>query len=226
MGFFDRLEKRIEGVVRGTFSRAFVSALDPVEIISAVKTKIDGNLLDADQERKLAPHKFEIMLSKSDFDLLCQDQLALTRTITTGLKTHIESAHYAVADEFQLAFGTSPALAVGELAVSVISTDENIDWIPVIETGERRETIGHGKTRVGRGSEAEIQITDAGLSRLHFELLYNGQRAGVRDLGSTNGTFLNGVKFHEAPLVAGDIIRAGETELVFHYLPTVRGKNE
>lgn len=226
MGFFDRLEKRIEGVVRGSFSRAFASAADPVEIIAAIKNQIDSNLLDADQERKLAPHKFQILLSPTDFELLCSDQLGLTRDIEHSLNAYIEASGYAIADPFQLAFGHDGNLSLGEVSVAVISIDEEIDWRPIIEFGNVRQTLPVGKTRIGRGSEAEIKIDDPGLSRLHLELLYNGQRAGVRDLGSTNGSYLNGLKFHEAPLVAGDIIKAGDTELKFHYLPIVRGTDE
>mgnify|MGYP000308283403 CR=1 FL=1 len=72
-----------------------------------------------------------------------------------------------------------------------------------------------GRARVGRDATADIQIDDSGLSRKHFEIVWDGAAAGVRDLGSTNGTKLNGSAVSEGPLSAEDVITAGRSSFVF-----------
>jgi pSer/pThr/pTyr-binding forkhead associated (FHA) protein len=68
---------------------------------------------------------------------------------------------------------------------------------------------------VGRDSSADVQIHDTGLSRKHFEIIWDGKKAGIRDLGSTNGTFVGGVKISEQALAVDSIIKAGNKSFVF-----------
>ena len=69
---------------------------------------------------------------------------------------------------------------------------------------------------IGRGSDADITIADAGTSRRHVEILWDGERAMVRDMNSTNGTLLNGVKVVEAALTPDSTVTIGRTDIVFH----------
>src|SRR5436190_2034736 len=52
--------------------------------------------------------------------------------------------------------------------------------------------IAKDETTIGRGSQADIQVIDEGISRKHASIRLDGERVLVMDLGSTNGTFLNG----------------------------------
>jgi pSer/pThr/pTyr-binding forkhead associated (FHA) protein len=69
-------------------------------------------------------------------------------------------------------------------------------------------------TNIGRGTDADIQITDAGASRLHCAIVL-GSQVIVRDLGSTNGTSVDGQKITEANLRDGSIIKIGNTTLTY-----------
>ena len=69
---------------------------------------------------------------------------------------------------------------------------------------------------IGRGSDADITIADAGTSRRHVEILWDGERAMVRDMNSTNGTLLNGQKVVEAALAPDSTVTIGRTDIVFH----------
>jgi pSer/pThr/pTyr-binding forkhead associated (FHA) protein len=71
------------------------------------------------------------------------------------------------------------------------------------------------KTTVGRDSSSDIQIEDNGLSRKHFELLWDGSSAVLRDLGSTNGVKVNGMKIDQVVLVSGSTFSAGRTHFLF-----------
>ena len=75
-------------------------------------------------------------------------------------------------------------------------------------------------TTVGRES-CEIDIDDPTLSSRHFTIEERGQEFFLRDLGSTNGTFLNGHMVRSAPLKSGDEIKAGESVFVFSVLEVI-----
>jgi serine phosphatase RsbU (regulator of sigma subunit) len=82
-----------------------------------------------------------------------------------------------------------------------------------IAEGEERWDLAEGRHSLGRGPENTIQVADRSVSRLHAEIVVGGGRIEVRDLGSRNGTWINGRPL-SAPGAAepGDRIRFGAVE--------------
>jgi len=69
---------------------------------------------------------------------------------------------------------------------------------------------------IGRSPSAAIRLADPTVSRLHARIQRRGAHAYVEDLGSRNGTLLNGTPIaREAPLSPGDRVRVGSAEIVF-----------
>ncbi|HEY3447702.1 MAG TPA: FHA domain-containing protein [Myxococcales bacterium] len=75
--------------------------------------------------------------------------------------------------------------------------------------------LDRAKLTVGRVPPADIMLEDDSVSRRHAEIVKTGQKFSVRDLGSANGTFLNGDRVSEAPIEPGDVVRFGVVELSF-----------
>jgi hypothetical protein len=75
---------------------------------------------------------------------------------------------------------------------------------------EQTSLVGDGPAVFGRGGEGSVTLQGAELSRRHAELRREGPFFVVRDLGSTNGTFVNGLRVAEAPLGLGDVLRLGD----------------
>jgi pSer/pThr/pTyr-binding forkhead associated (FHA) protein len=69
------------------------------------------------------------------------------------------------------------------------------------------------KTTVGRVSDNAFEIPEASVSSHHAEILLRGNDVVIRDLDSTNGTFINGEKITEAVLKPGQTLRFGTVEL-------------
>jgi two-component system cell cycle response regulator len=69
-------------------------------------------------------------------------------------------------------------------------------------------------TVLGRSKEADLRLIDDGISREHAEIVVKGNEIYLHDLGSTNGTFCNGMKVDEKPLVDGDKILVGSTTIL------------
>ncbi|HUK63594.1 MAG TPA: FHA domain-containing protein, partial [Dongiaceae bacterium] len=69
-------------------------------------------------------------------------------------------------------------------------------------------------TRLGRSSRATLQLADPTVSKEHAEIVRRGERWFVRDLGSRNGTRVNGVEAREPLAVApGDVLEIGHVSL-------------
>lgn len=69
---------------------------------------------------------------------------------------------------------------------------------------------------VGRAGDTDLTVDDPRVSRHHAELTFSGERWALRDLGSTNGTALNGRLVKQAPLHDGDRVSFGGYEVLFH----------
>jgi PAS domain S-box-containing protein len=113
---------------------------------------------------------------------------------------------------------------VAFLEAQTVTSNIAIDLEPCLEVLESSvcDTIGHlipisgDGVVIGRGTDAKIRLDDDSLSREHARVvqLPNGQIELI-DLGSTNGTYLNGVRIDRSPLRVGDRIRIGRTLLQY-----------
>src|SRR3990167_145026 len=89
--------------------------------------------------------------------------------------------------------------------------------LTVIEGPMRGNKITLNKNRmaIGKRETNDLPLTDKTVSRNHLEIEYSSDSFLLRDLGSTNGTYLNGSKVKEAYLAPGDTIKIGNTMLEF-----------
>jgi hypothetical protein len=85
----------------------------------------------------------------------------------------------------------------------------------VVDSTQQQFQLRPGSNVVGRGSDADIQLLDQGVSRRHLDIQYDGRSATLYDLGSTNGTNVNGHDVGSHVLRHGDVVRVGHTRLVF-----------
>ena len=79
-------------------------------------------------------------------------------------------------------------------------------------TGRTHE-LNVDKTTIGRVEDNTFQISEPSVSSHHCELLLRGADVVVRDLESTNGTFINGEKVSESVLKPGQVLRLGQIEM-------------
>jgi serine phosphatase RsbU (regulator of sigma subunit) len=86
-----------------------------------------------------------------------------------------------------------------------------------VTVGSRRldeVALGRGHLSIGRSPRAGLTIDDPFASRLHAEIWHDGEACWLSDLGSSNGTYLNGDRVSGAvQVLAGDSVRIGETTL-------------
>lgn len=87
---------------------------------------------------------------------------------------------------------------------------------PLLEVvgGQTYLLVGE-RTVVGRGHNVDITLNDSGVSHQHFEIVQVGTNYVLRDLGSTNGTFVEGNRVNEATLLDRNVVTAGRVKMIF-----------
>jgi len=91
--------------------------------------------------------------------------------------------------------------------------------LEVFRPGREAETIAvEDGCRIGRGRDCAIALDDSAVSKWHARLHFDGRRASVEDLDSTNGTLVNGRRIEGGATVQlrrGDEIAAGAHRMIF-----------
>jgi hypothetical protein len=109
-----------------------------------------------------------------------------------------------------------PATAVVPDAAPVTPTVTRVSSVVLPDLGEV-ELSPNRSYITGRQSSCDLPVADANISRQHAEFFWDGEGWSVRDLGSTNGTSLNGRKITAAAeLHDGDRITLGVSTLIYH----------
>ncbi len=205
--------------MNSAFAKTFRSGIQPVEISSALRRELDTKAAVVSRDRIIAPNAFVVHLSGDDYARMRGLGGALVDELRALLSTHAEAQGYSFAGPVTIELEADERVTTGVVQVNSTSSEQRVNWQAVVDVDGRRHAITQARTVIGRGSEASIAISDAGSSRRHAEILWDGERAMMRDLGSTNGTKVDGVKVSEAPLPSDTVITIGRTDLVFRIVP-------
>lgn len=210
-----QFEQRLERLVEGAFAKAFRGELQPVELGRRLTREMD--LHRAVSVRGLiAPNSFEVVLSKDDYERFGGFVDVLSQELAEAAREHARAESYSFLGPVQVRIGWAEDLSRSTFAITgeVVEGEEvPKDWV-VLPDGSRLGMLDEPLT-VGRLPDCEIQLTDPNVSRRHAQLRRQGESVTIIDLGSTNGTKVNGVPVRQHRLIPGDVITVGMTSLRF-----------
>jgi hypothetical protein len=219
VGILDSVERGLERAVNGAFARTFRSGVQPVEIASALKRELEIGSVIVDRDRVLAPNRFVVRLSPSDATRLAAMGATLEEELLSVVKKHAARQHYQLMGGADVELRPDSALAKGVVEIDATSVAGSVDWAAMLDVDGVRHPLRRGTTTIGRGSDADIRIGDTGASRTHLEIVWDGTKGLARDLGSTNGSKINGQRFREAALTPDIVITIGQSSLRFTLVP-------
>jgi hypothetical protein len=236
MGVLQRFENRLEQLVSGAFARAFRSAVQPVEVAAALQREVDNSAQILSRNRRLVPNNFHVELSATDHERLAPYGSTLAEELTDMLREHAHDQSYVFTGPVSISFDQSDDLGTGRfrvrsaaLAKVTPSSDRNVTATAVrrasvvLEVNGMKHPLDPPGLVLGRGTEADLQINDPGVSRRHAEIrVLPGESApqvSVVDLGSTNGMLVNGQRVEHATLQDGATVKIGNTTMTVRYVP-------
>ena len=219
MSFLDSFERSVERAVGGAFAKTFRSGVHPLEMVAAIKREMDSHAVIVSRTRILVPQHYTVSLSHADYERMSELGDALVREISDDVARHLDAQGYHATGTVTISLAADPSLSEGMVGVAASVTKDGIVWILVLDYDGRRYPIVRRHTLIGRGSEAGISIRARGVSRRHCEIVWDGTRAEIVDLGSTNGTSLDGVAISRAALPDQCHLDIGQARIVVQVVP-------
>jgi hypothetical protein len=233
------LENRIAGVVEGTFSRVFRSEVRPVEIARKLAREMEEHQ-HGTLARIYVPNDYRVYLSTRDRARFASYEDALADELAAYLLEHARRERFALLSRPVIEFETETAVvaapepepsaeeaiaspnhtiafsAARHLAESGTEQETVRTQRALLLYGGRRLVVGAGGATLGRSRECDVVVGDANVSRRHAELRRTADGWQIYDLGSTNGTRVNGHQVRgSVPLRAGDEIELGASVMTF-----------
>jgi hypothetical protein len=242
-----RVERFLERLVERPSARLFGTRLQPIQVLRRIERAMEAER-DAQGRHGFVPDQFEVRLQPADLAaLLPVDGVAAE--LASGALSFARAHGYALRDRPRVTLRPDPGLRRGEVevAATVSTAAEPVDdadgahggtrvfEIPVIRAPQvmlavkepggkpRRVAVSGAPIRIGRAPECELVLKDSRVSRRHARLHARDGVLVLTDLGSTNGTRVNGHRVTELVLGAGDRIQIGDTSLVIEAAPAGAG---
>jgi len=221
VGVLDRFERRLDRLVNGAFARAFKSEVQPVEIASALQRECDDKAAIVGRGRTIVPNTFRVELGERDYQRLSGYAEPLSKELGDVVKEHAAEQGYVVVGPVTTTFERADDLETGMFRVTSHAEQGPIPEDVSLpnarfEVGGKVVTLNHDVTVVGRGSDADLRIDDPGVSRRHA-IVRLRPTPTISDLGSTNGTLVDGANIEEAELQDGSQVTFGSTRTTFRY---------
>lgn len=229
MGLLDNFEQRLDQMVNQPFQRAFKGVVEPVEVASRIQREMDTRAAIISRGRTVVPNAFTVDLSSDDYERLADITGPISAELVGMAREYGEEQRYTFLGAVTVEIGEDPTLDTGvfrvhsqtkadahppQAAAPVAAAPAAVAHARLV-VGTRSYPLTKSRTRIGRGPGADLDLKDdPAVSRSHAEILL-GIPTVVRDLGSANGTSVDGRKVSEAPLHDGAQLKVGSTVLTF-----------
>lgn len=228
----------MENLFDGLFGRVFRSGVKPLQIGRRLLQVVDSERSVDGQGRRVVPNSYLVQLSPDDRRDFEELEMSLLHELTIAVREYITQEGYHVKGKARVSLRTDPELKRGRFAVQARHTDTTSSGAPApsdspvstvpstnepnkeqplavlsLSTGQEIELL-EGRYILGRQLQSDIVLNDSNVSRQHAEIICSDGEVMIRDLGSTNGTKVNGVAVHSDQLLQqGDVIAIGGTQL-------------
>jgi len=225
-----RFERRLEGLVEGAFARVFGGVVQPVEVAAALQREAADKKAIVGAGRVLVPNAYVVELGEHDFTRMSEYDEPLRAELASMVREHAQEQGWSFVGTVRVALEKVDELDTGVFRVrSAVAADA--------AAAREHQTTGVGRPRlvlpagsgtpertvlltklvtvIGRGADADLRLHDTGVSRAHVELHLEDGGVRLDDMGSTNGTLLNGQRVSTAVLSDGDRLEVGATPMVF-----------
>ncbi len=205
-------------MVDGVFFRRSKGSIRPIELGRRLVREMDDQRSVDVKGRRIVPNDFTVVLSAIDHASFNDIEGALVAELAEAAREYAREEGYHFMGPVTVQLAVDNGLRSGRF--SIVSQLKQAATGPgmgslVLPSGNRVD-LGAGKVTVGRLPECTISIDDSNISRNHAEVRAGASGFVVTDLGSTNGTMVNGVKIAgDHALRDGDIISFGSTHVRF-----------
>jgi hypothetical protein len=208
-------ERRLERLVEGAFGRAFRSGVQPVEIGRRMVRELETGR-EVGVRGTVAPNHYTVALAPDDAERFLPHREALARELEDAVRDYArtEGYHFLGPVTVDLAADESRRQGDFDVVATIVQGSDGWRAALVLPDGDR-VALTADATVIGRLPDCAVRLSDPQSSRHHAEVRAGHDGYRLRDLGSTNGTYLNGVAVREHPLHDGDEIRIGSTVLRF-----------
>jgi hypothetical protein len=205
------VENRLERIFEKTFSRPFKSALQPIEIGTRIVREVDLTRRLSSQG-PLSPNQILVWLGPADAARFEGFQKALVTELEETVRQHAINEGYSFIGPVKVEIFIDDDLKVGSVEVKTEFLGGESQPRLILSDG-RAFNVGDQPLVIGRSPDIDVVINDTNVSRRHAEVWRTSGGVAVRDLRSTNGTFVNGHRIDAVSLSPRDIIVVGTLQM-------------
>lgn len=210
-------EKRLERMVEGAFSRVFRSGLRPVEIGRRLTREMTDSRSIGVRGNTVVANDFVVRLSAQDMDEFADVSDSMKRNLAELAREQAREDDYDFMGPVSVELVLDEKMRIGSFAVEArLREGEGGAGAGslVLPTGDRF-VLGDDIVTIGRAPECVIMLEDPNVSRNHAEIRPSGEGFVLADVGSTNGSKINGIRVSERVLNDGDELTFGSTTFRF-----------
>ena len=202
-----KVENRLERLFERTLSRPFNNALQPVEIGTRIVREVDLTRRLSSQG-PISPNQIRLWLGPVDAARFEGFQKALVSELEETVRQHAVSEGYSFVGPVVVEIFIDDDIKIGDLAVKTEFVGGESQPRLIASDG-RSFPVGEHPLIIGRSPDVAVVVNDTNVSRRHAEVWRTSEGVAVRDLQSTNGTFVNGHRISAVSLSPRDDITVG-----------------
>jgi hypothetical protein len=210
-------ERRLENLVEGVFARVFKSNLRPVELGRRLVREMDVRRSIGVRGTPLAPNDFVITVNHQDYERFREIGDSLPRELAEAAREHGRAEGYTFTGPVQVELIPDERRRAGEFSIDARfkQGEGGVGAGSLVLPNNERFVLGNHVTTLGRLPDCDLTLNDANVSRRHAEIRPMGDGFVLIDLGSTNGSKVNGMRVVQHELADGDELTFGSIRLFF-----------